>query len=146
VTLSLRLILPPARWSGLERGVELPSEFFLILVTITLIRLAKALVNIGKHAAMIPALGSTYIQMVLRKIVSKIHSEQTRLQSCLWASLRDRSSEFTGDVDAARAVLAAQALRKVSLFDYFRTIFGIIPYIKPNPNDPETRIFWKTPM
>jgi hypothetical protein len=114
VTLSLRLIVPPARPSGLERGVVLPSEFFLILVTITLIRLAKALVNIGKHAAMIPALGSTYIQMALRKIVPKIHSEQTRLQSCLRASLRDRSSKLTIDVVAARAVLAAQALRKVS--------------------------------
>jgi hypothetical protein len=115
VTLSLRLIVPPARRSGLERGVELPSEFFFMLVTVTLIRLVKALVNIGKHTAMIPALGSTYIQMVLWKIVSKIHSEQTRLQSCLRASLRERSSKFTVDVVAARAVLAAQALRKVSL-------------------------------
>ena len=79
ITSSLRLIVPPARRSGLERGVELPPKFSLVLVTLTLIRLAKALVNIGKHTAMTPALGSTYIHMVLRKIVSKIHSEQTPL-------------------------------------------------------------------
>lgn len=114
VTLSLRLIVPPTRRSGLEHGVELPSEFFLMLVIVTLIRLVKALVNIGKDTAIIPALGSTYIQMVLRRIVSKIHSEQTRLQSCLRTSLRDRSSKFTVDVVAARAVLAVQALLKVS--------------------------------
>jgi hypothetical protein len=114
VTLSLRLIVPLAWWIGFECGVELPSEVFLMLVIVTLIRLAKALVNIGRHTAIIPALGSTYIQMVLRKMVSKIHSEQTRLQSCLQVSLRERSSKFTVDVVAARAVLAAQALRKVS--------------------------------